>query len=222
MDMSMESWGQVIDLMHHSSQAGTPVSWALPLSTLLACLSAERLKRCKAQLPRVGDRWIIYRFYLLRAYKVVCVSVPVSLNVMVVYLLSCVWFLWPQGLLGSSVHGILQARILKWVAISFSSLWMCITVKEGWRTRCRTKYGVRDNMETVNVGAKRKIHLAGVYSSSQKLAEDTSRSPNAKLVQAISGHLCIPDSASLIPVRKKTTTQRKNLWTWRKESGTNW
>ena len=120
MDMSMESWGQVIDLMHHSSQAGTPVSWALPLSTLLACLSAERLKRCKVQLPRVGDRWIIYRFYLLRAYKVVCVSVPVSLNVMVVYLLSCVWFLWPQGLLGSSVHGILQARILKWVAISSS------------------------------------------------------------------------------------------------------
>ena len=28
--------------------------------------------------------------------------------------------LWPYGLSGSSVHGILQARILEWVAISFS------------------------------------------------------------------------------------------------------
>jgi len=27
--------------------------------------------------------------------------------------------------LGSSVHGILQARILKWIAISFSTLMMC-------------------------------------------------------------------------------------------------
>ena len=63
------------------------------------------------------------------------------------------------------------------------------------------------------MGAKREIRLAGVYSSSQKMAEDTSQSPNAKLVQAI--------SASLIPIRKKTTTQRKNLWTWWKESVTN-
>ena len=29
----------------------------------------------------------------------------------------------PRGLLGSSAHGILQARILEWVAISFSKLY---------------------------------------------------------------------------------------------------
>ena len=28
--------------------------------------------------------------------------------------------LWPQSLSGSSVHGILQARVLEWVAIPFS------------------------------------------------------------------------------------------------------
>ena len=38
------------------------------------------------------------------------------------FVLSCVQLLWPNrcSLPGSSVHGILQARILKWVAISFS------------------------------------------------------------------------------------------------------
>ena len=43
--------------------------------------------------------------------------------VVVVWSLSCVRPLRLHGLcslLGSSVHGILQARILKWVAISFS------------------------------------------------------------------------------------------------------
>ena len=34
--------------------------------------------------------------------------------------LSYVWFLQPHGLPGSSLHGILQARVLEWVAISFS------------------------------------------------------------------------------------------------------
>ena len=41
----------------------------------------------------------------------------------VVWSLSCVQLLWPHGLYSlsvSSVHGNLQARILKWVAISFS------------------------------------------------------------------------------------------------------
>ena len=35
-------------------------------------------------------------------------------------------FLWPRGLPGFSVHGIFQARILEWVAISFSgrSSWL--------------------------------------------------------------------------------------------------
>lgn len=90
---------------------------------------------------------------------------------------------------------------------------MCIRVKEGWRIHCRTKltkHGVayvRDSMETVNAGAKRKIHLAGIYSSSQKSAEDTSQSPNAKSVHAISEPLCSPDSASLIQIRKKTIRQ---------------
>ena len=43
--------------------------------------------------------------------------------VVVIYLLSCVWlFCNPMGysLPGSSVHGILQVRILEWVAIAFS------------------------------------------------------------------------------------------------------
>ena len=35
------------------------------------------------------------------------------------------------SLLGSSVHGILQARILEWVAIPFSTLTMWITTKCG-------------------------------------------------------------------------------------------
>ena len=38
------------------------------------------------------------------------------------YAKSCLTLLWPRGLYsppGSSVHGISQARILEWVAISF-------------------------------------------------------------------------------------------------------
>ena len=43
-------------------------------------------------------------------------------SMMCVYLIAklCPTLLWPQGLPGSSVHGISQARILEWAAISFS------------------------------------------------------------------------------------------------------
>ena len=40
----------------------------------------------------------------------------------------------PQG---SSVHGILQARILEWVAISFSK---CIVHRKYWRSDCTTGF----------------------------------------------------------------------------------
>ena len=33
----------------------------------------------------------------------------------------CLILLWPRGLPGSSVHGIFQAIVLEWIAISFSS-----------------------------------------------------------------------------------------------------
>ena len=48
----------------------------------------------------------------------VCVNVCVC-----VCMLSCVWLCDPMdcGLLASSVHGIFQARILEWVAISYST-----------------------------------------------------------------------------------------------------
>ena len=50
--------------------------------------------------------------------------------VVVVYLLSRVQLLQPHGLPGFSVLGIFQARILKWVAISFSTLYTWKIVNE--------------------------------------------------------------------------------------------
>ena len=47
----------------------------------------------------------------------------IYLHIYMYYAKSCLTLLWPHGLYsppGSSVHGISQARILKWVAISFS------------------------------------------------------------------------------------------------------
>ena len=61
-----------------------------------------------------------------------------------VKLYSCVrlfatpWTVAPQG---SSVHGILQARILEWVAISFSKK---ITPKQGEKDKKRKKMGATD------------------------------------------------------------------------------
>ena len=50
-------------------------------------------------------------------------SLAVATKTVVVYSLSFVWLFWDPmncSQSGSSVHGILQARILEWVAISFS------------------------------------------------------------------------------------------------------
>jgi len=41
----------------------------------------------------------------------------------------------PWTPLGSSVHGILQARILEWTAISFFNLFTYLTVKEKSKER---------------------------------------------------------------------------------------
>ena len=49
---------------------------------------------------------------------------------------SCVWLIvTPWTPLGSSVHGILQARILEWTAISFFNLFTYLTVKEKSKER---------------------------------------------------------------------------------------
>lgn len=52
-----------------------------------------------------------------------------------------------------------------------------------------------------------KSFLMKIYSPSQKSAQDTSQSPNAKAIHAISGLPCSPDSVTLIQMRKKTPTQ---------------
>ena len=60
-------------------------------------------------------------FRLCGPYILVCVREEGDTRVRA---LSCVW-LWPHGLSDSSVHGISQARMLEWVAISSSrgSFW---------------------------------------------------------------------------------------------------
>ena len=50
-------------------------------------------------------------------YYILCVCVCVCVCVLVLVAQSCLTVCNPVG---SSVHGILQARILEWVAISFS------------------------------------------------------------------------------------------------------
>ena len=65
--------------------------------------------------------------FLLAAYCVVLVSKHIQNQWLLLLLshFSCVLTLWDpiDGLLGSPVPGILQARTLEWVAISFSSAW---------------------------------------------------------------------------------------------------
>ena len=67
------------------------------------------------------DEWM-YIGYILILYTVVYNTYPFSVCLCV---LSCVWLCDPMdcGPPGSSVHGISQARILEWVAISYSNIW---------------------------------------------------------------------------------------------------
>ena len=67
-----------------------------------------------------------------REQECVCVCVRAHMRVRAVLLQSCVTLCDPVdcGLPGSSVHGILQARILEWIAISYS--------REPYQTRDRT------------------------------------------------------------------------------------
>ena len=64
--------------------------------------------------------------YVIAQWKRSLILIPwdslFDVSLVVVYSPSCVRLLWPMdcSLLGSPVHGILQARILEWVAIPFS------------------------------------------------------------------------------------------------------
>ena len=71
------------------------------------------------ELPRVGILSLLTQNSAINSQHSTWQKVP---SVVVVQSLSCVWLCDPMDCnpLGSSVHRILQARILEWVAISFS------------------------------------------------------------------------------------------------------
>ena len=84
------------------------------------------LGTCRRQCPdSSGQTWVPSTWiYNLAGREIISQCVYTSIFAVVAQLLSCVWLFWDSmdcNPPSSSVHGISQARILEWVAISFSS-----------------------------------------------------------------------------------------------------
>ena len=117
-------------------------------------LPAQGLHMCAFSIPPVTS-WILFFLFFKTFFFNADHFFKVFLEFVIVLLLFCVWGFWPReagsylpacfshyvvpdsydpmdcSLPGSSVHGILQASILKWVALSFS--------RGSFQTRNRTQ-----------------------------------------------------------------------------------
>ena len=93
---------------------------------LLSCMSCLHILENKpllgASFANISSQFVaVFLFHLLFPFQ--CESLEVWLGPIVVVQRLCSTLLWPHELFipqGSSVHGISQARILEWIAISFS------------------------------------------------------------------------------------------------------
>ena len=92
-----------------------PVSLHTGLSTGWPVFPQSIMSRLKGKYPKRA-RWKLYFFFWCLSFLK---NHPMSLC-MCAQLLSCVWLFVTPRTVGSSVHGISQARILQCLAISFS------------------------------------------------------------------------------------------------------
>ena len=129
--------------------------WIFCMHIFTYCISFLRFQENTEETLGLSFHYLNLRGFICRKWHLLLRRMSVrSWGAGMVSYFSCVWLCDPMdcNLPGSSVHGILQARLLEWVAISFSRGssqprdWTCVSCISGrrftiWATREAPVFG---------------------------------------------------------------------------------